>query len=285
MKLASFSVFGNPTYGAIIDDRIIDIGSRLKRQYPTLRAALAGNGLQNIADEAKTAKPELGFEQVTWLPPIPDPDKIICIGLNYKAHAAEAGMKAPEKPSLFIRLGNTLVPHGGSIVRPKISSQLDYEGELALIISKPGRHIAESDALKHIAGYSCFNDGSLRDIQFGHSVAAGKNFIATGGFGPWIVTSDEIPDPSRLTLTTRLNGKEVQRGTTNDLIFTVPAIISYVSSFTELAPGDVIATGTPHGVGFARNPPLWMKPGDTVEVDISMIGVLRNHVLAEEQSN
>jgi 2-keto-4-pentenoate hydratase/2-oxohepta-3-ene-1,7-dioic acid hydratase in catechol pathway len=281
MKLASFKASGNPTYGVITDDSVIDVGRRLKSRYPSLRAALAGNGLQNIANEAKAAKPDFKLDQVTWLPPIPDPDKIICIGLNYKAHAAEAGLKVPEKPSLFIRFTNTLVPHGDSMIRPKLSSDMDYEGELALIIGKGGRHIAEGDALKHVAGYSCFNDGSLRDYQFKHSLAVGKNFIATGGFGPWIVTTDEIPDPSKLTLRTRLNGIEVQHGTTDDLIFTIPWIIAYVSDFTELVPGDVIATGTPHGVGFARKPPLWMKPGDVVEVDISKIGVLRNNVVAE----
>jgi 2-keto-4-pentenoate hydratase/2-oxohepta-3-ene-1,7-dioic acid hydratase in catechol pathway len=152
---------------------------------------------------------------------------------------------------------------------------------LAVVIGKPGRHIAKSAALRHIAGYSCFNDASLRDIQFKHSLTAGKNFLATGGFGPWLVTTDEIPDPTRLTLSTHLNGIAVQQTKTDDLIFDIPTIIAYVSAFTPLVAGDVIATGTPEGVGFARTPPLWMRPGDTVEVDISGIGTLRNPIAAE----
>ena len=167
------------------------------------------------------------------------------------------------------------------MVLPPSSEKFDYEAELAIVIGRRGSRVSEADALAHVAGYSCFNDGSLRDFQFKHSVAVGKNFIATGGFGPWLVTGDEIPDPAALTLTTRLNGVEVQRGTTSDMIFDVPSIIAYVSGFTRLEPGDVISTGTPPGVGLARKPPLWLKPGDVVEVEISKIGVLRNAIVAE----
>jgi 2-keto-4-pentenoate hydratase/2-oxohepta-3-ene-1,7-dioic acid hydratase in catechol pathway len=279
MKLASYKTSGTATYGVVVEDGVIDLPQRLG--VPTLRAALAAHALSEIARAAKGAKPDRALDEVAWLPPIPDPDKIICIGLNYRAHAAEAGVKVPDNPSVFIRLRSTLVPHGGALVRPRLSSDMDYEAELAVIIGRGGRHIAEDDALAHVAGYSCFNDASIRDYQFKHSLAVGKNFAATGGFGPWLVTADEIPDPSRLTLRCRLNGAEVQHGRTDDLIFTVPWIVSYLSTITELAPGDVIATGTPHGVGFARKPPLWMKPGDTVEIDISSIGVLRNRVVAE----
>jgi 2-keto-4-pentenoate hydratase/2-oxohepta-3-ene-1,7-dioic acid hydratase in catechol pathway len=167
------------------------------------------------------------------------------------------------------------------MVRPILSGDFDYEGELAIIIGKGGHHIAKTDALTHVFGYACFNDGSLRDYQFKHSLAVGKNFPSTGGFGPWIATSDTIPDPSKLTLTTRVNGAQVQHKGIDDMIFDVPSIISYVSSWTALVPGDVIATGTPEGVGFARKPPLWLKAGDTVEVEISGIGVLRNPIIAE----
>jgi 2-keto-4-pentenoate hydratase/2-oxohepta-3-ene-1,7-dioic acid hydratase in catechol pathway len=184
--------------------------------------------------------------------------------------------------SLFSRLTNTLVAHSAPIPCPKVSSDLDYEGELGVVIGKAGRHIAERDALGHVFGYTCFNDGSVRDFQLKHSVTAGKNFPATGGCGPWIVTADEIPDPSRLTLITRVNGREMQHKGTDDMIFGVPAIIAYVSKWTRLEPGDVIATGTPEGVGFARKPPVWLKPGDVVEIDISGIGVLRNPISAEE---
>jgi 2-keto-4-pentenoate hydratase/2-oxohepta-3-ene-1,7-dioic acid hydratase in catechol pathway len=280
MKLASFTAAGRTSYGIVGDNGIVDLGPRLGARYPTLRAALAGDALGEIA-QAAGAKPDLALAQASLLPPIPAPDKIVCIGLNYRAHAAEAGLKVPEHPSLFLRLTNTLVPHGGTLVRPSVSSDMDYEGELAVVIGRAGRHIAAARALDHVAGYSCFNDGSLRDYQFKHSVAVGKNFVATGGFGPWLVTTDEIPDPSQLTLTTRLNGAEVQRGETADMIFSVAQIVSYVSAFTRLEPGDVISTGTPPGVGLARKPPLWMKPGDVVEVEISRIGVLRNAVAAE----
>ena len=212
----------------------------------------------------------------------PTRDKIICAGRNYRAHAAEAGGPPPENPQVFLRLVNTLVAHNQPMVCPRISGDFDYEGELAVIIGKPGRHIAKSDALSHVFGYTCFNDGSIRDIQFKHYIAAGKNFHATGGFGPWIVTADEIPDPTRLHLVTRLNGNEVQHTGIDDLIFDIPTLISYCSDWTPLVAGDVIATGTPEGVGFARKPPLWMRPGDVVEVEIDGgIGVLRNPIVAE----
>jgi 2-keto-4-pentenoate hydratase/2-oxohepta-3-ene-1,7-dioic acid hydratase in catechol pathway len=280
MKLASFVTGGRASYGRLSDGGLVDLGARLGSRFPTLRAALAGDALGEIA-RAAGAKPDLALADVTLLPPITAPDKIVCIGLNYRAHAAEAGLKVPEHPSLFLRLTNTLVPHGGALVRPSVSDAMDYEGELAVVIGRGGRHVAVATALDHVAGYACFNDGSLRDYQRQHSVSVGKNFLATGGFGPWLVTCDEIPDPSQLTLTTRLNGTEVQRGETADMIFSVAEIVSYVSVFTRLEPGDVISTGTPPGVGMARQPSLWLKPGDVVEVDISRIGVLRNSVVAE----
>jgi 2-keto-4-pentenoate hydratase/2-oxohepta-3-ene-1,7-dioic acid hydratase in catechol pathway len=276
MKLVSFEIGGRASYGIVVGDGILDVGARSGTRYPSLRAVLAGDALGEIL-RARDAKPDTALSDVRLLPPIPAPDKIVCIGLNYRAHAAEAGLKVPDHPSLFLRLTNTLVPHGGALVRPSASSDMDYEGELAVVIGRGGRHIAANQALDHVAGYACFNDGSLRDYQRQHSVAVGK----TGGFGPWLVTRDEIPDPSQLTLTTRLNGAEVQRGDTGDMIFSVPQIISYVSDFTPLEPGDVISTGTPPGVGMARKPPLWLKPGDVVEVEISKIGVLRNGVVAE----
>ena len=281
MKLASFSAAGRDTYGAVVEGGVVDLGRRLGDRYPTLRAAIAGDALARLAGEVVAAKPDFSLAQVTLLPPITDPDKIICAGRNYRAHAAEAGGAPPENPQVFLRLVNTLVAHGQPMVCPKISGDFDYEGELALIIGKPGRHIAKADALSHIFGYTLFNDGSIRDIQFKHSIAAGKNFHQTGGFGPWIVTADEIPDPTRLHLATRLNGHEVQHTGIDDLIFDIPTLISYCSDWTPLVAGDVISTGTPEGVGFARKPPLWMKPGDFVEVEIGGIGVLRNPIVAE----
>lgn len=281
MKLASFSAAGRDSYGAVVEGGIVDLGRRLGERCPTLRAAIADGALGRLAGEVKAAKHDFTLAQVTLLPPITDPDKIICAGRNYRAHAAEAGGAPPENPQVFLRLVNTLVAHDQPMVCPKISGDFDYEGELALIIGNPGRHIAKADALSHIFGYTLFNDGSIRDIQFKHSISAGKNFHKTGGFGPWIVTADEIPDPTRLHLATRLNGREVQHTGIDDLIFDIPTLISYCSDWTPLVAGDVISTGTPEGVGFARKPPLWMKPGDVVEVEIGGIGVLRNPIIAE----
>jgi 2-keto-4-pentenoate hydratase/2-oxohepta-3-ene-1,7-dioic acid hydratase in catechol pathway len=282
MKLVSFQRDGIEGWGAVIGDGVVDMSARLGRRFPNLRSALAAEALDIVARELMGASPDFALASVTMLPPIPDPDKIICIGLNYRAHVSEGGGKLPQFPSLFTRFADTLVAHGAAIVQPKVSSELDYECELALVIGKPGRHIPRGDAMDHVAGYSCFNDASVRDYQIAHSLPAGKNFFATGGFGPWLVSADEIPDPGQLDLRTLLNGLEVQHGNTSDLIFDIPAIISYISGFTPLAAGDVISTGTPEGVGFVRKPPLWLKPGDIVEIEVEKIGVLRNPVVAEK---
>ena len=228
-------------------------------------------------------EPDHGLDGVKWLPVIPNPDKILCAGINYRSHAAETGRELPRQPSMFVRLANTLTGHDRELVRPSVSQQFDFEGELALVIGRGGRHVPAERALEHVAGYTCFVDGSVRDYQK-ISVSSGKNFPGTGPLGPWIVTTDELPDPSRLTLTTRLNGLEVQRSTTDLLIHSVARIIAFCSSFTPLVAGDVIATGTPEGVGHRRDPPLWMKPGDVLEVEISGIGTLRNRVVDERRS-
>ncbi len=284
MKLASYQTGGRSSYGIVAGEDIFDLGQRFGAQHPTLRSAIAAGVIAGLTvrDTQPSGKPGLRLADVTLLTPITDPEKIICIGLNYRAHAAEGGFKVPEHPSTFVRTTNTLVASGQALVRPNHSGDFDFEGELAIVIGRGGRHIAARDALDHVFGYTCFNDGSVRDYQFKHSLTAGKNHPSTGGLGPWITTVDEIPDPSRLTLVTRVNGQEVQRKGTDDMIFDVPAIIAYVSSWTALAPGDVIATGTPEGVGFARKPPLWLRPGDTVEVEISSIGTLVNPVVAEQ---
>lgn len=281
MKLVSYTIERKASYGALEGDGVADLGAVLGERHPTLREAIAASAFATGARRLLAGAPRIALDRVKLLPPIPNPDKIVCIGLNYRAHAAEAGLKVPEFPALFLRLTNTLVPHMGSLVLPKASAEFDFEGELAFVIGKGGRHIRKERALEHIFGYACFNDASVRDIQFKHSLTAGKNFPATGGFGPCLVTADEMPDPAALTLTTRLNGEQVQHGTVDDLIFDVPSIVEYVSGFTELVPGDVISTGTPHGVGLGRKPPLWMKAGDVIEVEISGVGVLRNDVVAE----
>ena len=277
MKFASYLLNGKEAFGAVIADDVVTLSDS---RYPTLRDAIAGNVLTELATIAAGKKPDRKLKDVELLPVLTNSEKIICIGLNYKSHADEGNNAVPEDPSLFFRLANTLVPHNGDMIRPKVSTRLDFEGELAVIIGKPGRHIAKADALSHIAGYSCFVDGSVRDFQK-HSVTAGKNFVGTGPFGPWMVTADEIPDPTKLTLVTRLNGQEMQRSGTDMLVYSIPVLIAYISSFTPLAAGDVIATGTPAGVGHRRNPQVWMKAGDVLEVEISKIGTLRSGIVDE----
>ena len=280
MKLASYVADGKGAFGVVTGDGLIDMTDRLRGRYATLRDALTPDGLDAIRQAAKGASPDHKLAQVRLLPAIPNPEKIFCAGINYRSHAAETGRELPKQPSMFLRLANTLVGHEGEMIRPKVSDNFDFEGELAVVIGRAGRHIPEARALDHVAGYTCFVDGSVRDYQK-HSVTAGKNFPGSGPLGPWMVTTDEIPDPTRLVLTTRLNGKEMQRSGTDLLIYSIPTIIAYVSDLTPLAPGDVIATGTPEGVGHRRTPPLWMKAGDVLEVEISGIGVLRTRIVDE----
>jgi 2-keto-4-pentenoate hydratase/2-oxohepta-3-ene-1,7-dioic acid hydratase in catechol pathway len=280
MKLASYAVDGRNAFGAVIGNAVVTLNERLGGRYPGLRQALAACALADLKKAAEAAPPDHKLADVKLLPPIPDPEKILCAGINYRSHAAETGRDLPKQPSMFIRLANTLTGHERELIRPSVSQSFDFEGELALVIGRAGRHIPVEQALDHVAGYTCFVDGSVRDYQK-ISVTSGKNFPGTGPLGPWIVTTDEIPDPKRLTLVTRLNGQEVQRSGTDLLIYSVPQIIAFCSDFTPLAPGDVIATGTPEGVGHRRTPPLWMKAGDVLEVEISGIGTLRNRVVDE----
>jgi 2-keto-4-pentenoate hydratase/2-oxohepta-3-ene-1,7-dioic acid hydratase in catechol pathway len=280
MKLASFRLQNKDTYGAVVDGGVIDLGKRLK--YPDLRALLAAGALGEAAAAVKGAKEDAKIVDIDFLPVLPNPGKIICVGLNYKTHREETGRTETENPALFVRFADSQTSHLQSLVKPKASDKLDYEGELAVIIGKPGRHVPAEKALDIVAGYSCYNDGSVRDWQ-NHTMqwTAGKNFPRTGSFGPWMVTTDEIPDPAKLTLTTRLNGNVMQHTTTDLLIWPIDVLIKYITTFTELRPGDVISTGTPGGVGFKRNPPVFMKAGDTVEVEISSIGILENPIVAE----
>ena len=279
MKLASYVADGKDCFGAVVDDGVITLSGKLG--YATLRDALADrDGLAAMRQAVKGARPDRKLADVKLLPVIPNPDKILCAGINYRSHAAETGRELPKQPSMFIRLANTLTGHDGEMIRPSVSQHFDFEGELAVVIGRGGRHIPVDRALEHVAGYTCFVDGSVRDYQK-FSVTSGKNFPGTGPLGPWLVTTDEIPDPTRLTLTTRLNGQQVQHSGTDLLIYSVPQIIAFCSDFTPLVPGDVIATGTPEGVGHRRNPPLWMKSGDVLDVEISGIGTLRSHVIDE----
>jgi 2-keto-4-pentenoate hydratase/2-oxohepta-3-ene-1,7-dioic acid hydratase in catechol pathway len=278
MKLLSFVAGGKACFGAVSGDGVVTLNDKIGQ--PDLRAALAAGAMEAMRQAARDAKPDHKLGDIEFLPLIPRPNKILCAGVNYRAHAAEVGRELPKQPSLFIRFADTLVGHGGEMIRPTVSDNFDYEGELALVIGKGGRHIKAEHALDHVAGYTCFVDGSVRDYQK-FSVTSGKNFPGTAPLGPWLVTTDEIPDPSKLTLTTRLNLQEVQHATTDQLIYAIPQIIAFCSDFTALSPGDVIATGTPEGVGHGRKPPLWMKQGDTLEVEISSIGVLRARIVDE----
>lgn len=257
---------------------IIDLG----RRYPSLKALLADEGGIDYARSCLDNAPSLSFAEAQLLPVISKPDKIFCVGVNFASHVKETGREMPPKPMIFLRFAESQVGANQDMICPKVSEQFDYEGELAVVIGKRCRYVPEDRALDYVAGYSCYNDGSVRDWQrHSQQFSPGKNFPRTGAFGPWMVTADEIPDVGVLSLKTRLNGREVQSATLDDLIFGVPALIAYCSSFTTLEPGDVIICGTTGGVGAFHNPPLWMKAGDSVEVAISGIGVLSNSIAKE----
>jgi 2-keto-4-pentenoate hydratase/2-oxohepta-3-ene-1,7-dioic acid hydratase in catechol pathway len=278
MKLATFSTPKGASYGAVVDKGIVDLGKRLGNRYPDLLSLVAANAFSE-ATKLLTEKIDFKSGEITWLPVIPNPGKIICVGLNYQDHVVETGRDNTEQPAIFLRLPESQVGHLQPIVRPNESKNLDFEAEIAVIVGKPGRRISQKDAWGHIAGYSCYNDGSVRDWQR-HTIqwTAGKNFARTGGFGPWMVTADEIPPGTKMTLSCRLNGETMQKATTEQMIFKIPKIIEYVSTWTTLQPGDVLVTGTPGGVGARRTPPIWMKPGDKVEIEIDKVGILENSI-------
>lgn len=278
MKLATFKTAQGASYGIVTGSGIVDLRRYLGNQYPDLKSLVAGNGFAQAAKHL-SASADYKTSDISWLPVIPNPDKIVCVGLNYEEHRAETGRDKTEQPALFLRVAESQVGHKQPIIRPRESIQLDYEAEIAVIIGRPGRRISQKDSWDHIAGYSCYNDGSVREWQR-HTIqwTAGKNFTHTGGFGPWMVTADDIPPSTTLTLSCRLNGREMQHATTEQMIFKIPKLIEYISSFTTLLAGDVIVTGTPGGVGARRTPPVWMKPGDKVEIEIDKVGVLENSI-------
>ena len=282
MKFASFRIQNRATWGIVDDDSLRDIGAVLGNAFPDLKSCIA-QGAFDTARQASHAAPLHGMHAIDWLPVIPNPEKIFCVGLNYELHRKETGRAVVEHPTIFARFANTQTGHRTDIVRPRVSTSLDYEGELAVIIGRPGRYIAREKAFDHIAGFACYNDGSVRDWQHHtHQFTPGKNFPRTGSFGPWMVTADEFGSIGSHRIMTRLNGVTVQEATLGDMIFDIPTLIEYCSSFNPLVPGDVIVTGTPGGVGVKRTPPLWMKPGDVVEVEIDGIGVLQNAIADEE---
>jgi 2-keto-4-pentenoate hydratase/2-oxohepta-3-ene-1,7-dioic acid hydratase in catechol pathway len=285
MRLLSFAVGDYVSYGAVNGDGIVDLGRLLGEQYPTLGAVLRGGELHRAMSLGGTSKPTISLAEIRYLPTVTDPEKIVCIGINYPDRNAEYkdGAEAPKYPSVFMRTPGSLVGHLEPIVNPPESNQLDYEGEIVLVIGKAGRRIAAADAWQHVAGLALMNEGSVRD-WLRHSkfnVTPGKNFERSGSFGPWLVTADEIPGDASLQLTTRVNGELRQDDATANLIFPFARLIEYLSSFMRLMPGDLIATGTPTGAGARFDPPKYLRGGDTVEIHVPEIGTLRNVVVDE----
>lgn len=281
MRFASFLREGAPRFGLVVEGGVIDLTGVLDPQVTTLKGATAA-GLLGKASGFADRAPDIATADVSWLPVIPDPGKILCIGLNYETHRIETKRPDAAHPAVFVRFADSQIGHRQTLLRPRVSERLDYEGELALIIGRGGRYIPEATALDHVAGYACYNEGSVRDWQrHTHQFTPGKTFPGTGAFGPWMMTAEALGDYRNLRLVTRLNGETMQDALLSQLIFPIPALIAYVSSFTELAPGDVIVTGTPGGVGDRREPPVYMQPGDTVEVEIGPLGTLVN-VIGQE---
>jgi len=285
MKLISFKHAGRESWGALVDNQVVDLAG--PSGVATLAEFVGSDKYAQRDALVKGQRPVASFDNVELLPVIPRPEKIWCAVRNYMDHHNEAiasGLQRElsEFPPLFLRTWRSQVAHNAPIIRPRVSETLDWEGELAVIIGKGGRDIAEADAHKHVAGYACYNEGSVREWQFhAKQIATGKNFEATGGFGPWMVTADEIEFGRPLKLEVRLNGETVQSSHTGHMIFNTQRLIAYCSTISTLAPGDVIVTGTPAGVGFARKPPRYMKPGDVCEVEIEGVGTLRNPIAAQ----
>jgi 2-keto-4-pentenoate hydratase/2-oxohepta-3-ene-1,7-dioic acid hydratase in catechol pathway len=281
MKFVSFKAGDRCSYGVMSGDSIQEPDDAYLRQHPDLRSAIAADKLTSLEAGGRGEKHTAA--NVDFLPPIPNPDKVLCVGANYRPHIEEMGRKIPDYPVVFVRFPGSQSGHEQAIIRPSVSKSFDFEGELAVVIGKRARHVQRADAFDCIAGYSCFMDGSVRDWQ-NHTMqfTGGKNFHRSGAMGPFLVTRDEIQDPTSLSLTTRVDGEVMQQGDISDLVFDIPALIEYCSTFAELLPGDVIATGTPGGVGAARTPPRWLEAGNLVEVEVSGLGTLRNAVANEK---
>jgi len=282
MKLVTFARDGQASYGIVTNSGVIDAGARL-RDLPDLRSVFAANALSRL-NEFASLSPDLALDAVTILKPIPCPGKIVCVGVNYSGRNAEYkdGAEAPAHPSLFLRIPESFVAHRQPLVRPPESHQLDYEGEIAIVIGKPGRRIAREAAPAHIAGYTICDEGTVRDwCRHGKfNVTAGKNFAQSGSIGPFVTTRDEIGD-GPLRIMTRVNGELRQDATTEQMIFSIPALISYISTFCTLEPGDIVVTGTPTGAGVRFDPPRYLVPGDRVDVEIPGLGTLTNFVVDE----
>jgi 2-keto-4-pentenoate hydratase/2-oxohepta-3-ene-1,7-dioic acid hydratase in catechol pathway len=284
-RLATYSVDRSVRYGAVTDKGIVDLSARFGRDYPSLREAIAAGALTRLAEDAAGRAPDHALDEITLLPPIPVPEKIICIGVNYPDRNAEYkdGQDAPKYPSMFMRTPRSFVGHGTPLVRPRASQQLDYEGELVIVIGKAGRHIPESTALDHISALTLCNEGTIRDwvrhAKF--NVTQGKNFDSTGSLGPWIVPYTREEQIADIRLTTRVNSELRQDDRTSRLIFGFRYLINYISTFTTLVPGDIIVTGTPTGAGARFDPPRYLRPDDVIEVEAEGVGLLRNGVVDE----
>jgi 5-carboxymethyl-2-hydroxymuconate isomerase len=283
MKLASFKVRGRDSFGAVVGEGVVDLKTRLAPKYSSVLDLLRGNGLDVARAAASSVRADFPLSEVEFLPPITHPEKILCIGINYANRNVDYGdQDVPQYPSMFFRTPGSLVAHDKPIVRPRESEQLDYEGEIALVIGRGGRRISQSEALGHVAGVTLCNEGTIRDwMRHGKfNVTQGKNWDASGSIGPWVVTADEIDLTKPLHLTVKVNGELTQDDTTASMIKSFSELIAYISTFTSLKPGDVLITGTPVKLKRAE-PAVWLKPGDTVEIAVPEIGVLRNTVVAE----
>ena len=284
MKFILYRQAGQVALGALQGTRLFGVKTGSTNSADLQDLLTAGPEAVQQAHDALLKGEEIDMSGIEYLPPLPFPEKVVCFGLNYKDHAAESGFEVPKYPALFGRFPSSLIGHKAPIVRPRVSDQLDYEGELVAIIGKAGRNIPKERALEHVAGYSIFNDASIRDYQFKSAQwMVGKNFDSTGAFGPVFVTADELePGAKGLRLKTRLNGVELQNASTSDMIFDVATQISLLSDAMLLKPGDVFVTGTPSGIGLARDPKIFMKPGDVCEVEIEGIGLLSNPIVAQD---
>ncbi|MGV2181490.1 fumarylacetoacetate hydrolase family protein [Rhizobium rhizogenes] len=282
MQFLSFTRLGRAGFGARVENGIVDLTERLAPSVTSLRQAIIADLLSAASAYVLGRRPEFTEADVALLPVIPDPGKILCVGLNYETHRAETKRPDAKYPTIFTRFADTQIAHRQTILKPRVSDHLDYEAELAVVIGRGGRYIAEENALEHVAGYACYNDATIRDWQrHTFQFTPGKNFPSTGAFGPQLVTPDEVGDYRNLSIKGKLNGEVMQDAKLSDLIFPIATLISYCSSFTPLQPGDVILTGTPGGVGDRREPPIFMKPGDVFEVEIPGIGSLINTIAAE----
>lgn len=282
MKLVSYSYQGKHSFGVLLEDKIVDAQAACEGRYATLQEVLRADDLDCLKYFDADAETLIDLKDVKLEKPIANPGKIICVGLNYRSHIEETGMKMPTYPTLFTRYNDSLVACGENMLRPKVSEKYDFEGEMAFVIGKRAFQVeSREEALSYVAGYTCFNDGSVRDFQrHASQFTPGKNFFHSGAVGPWIVTTEAMGDGSNLTLETRLNGEMMQHASTDELVFDVADLIVYISQVMPLESGDIISTGTTGGVGYVRDPRVFLQPGDEIEVEISGIGVLRNKVAA-----